>query len=110
MNRFARSLAIILLAAPAFAGDWPQWGHDNSRNMVSTEKGLPETFDPGKPKEGKDEIDPATQKNVKWMIRIGDASYGNPTVSGGKIFIGTNNDVPSNPARTGDFGVLMCLD
>lgn len=110
MKRIAWCLLIVLLAVPAFGGDWPQWGHDNTRNMVSTEKGSPATFDPGKPKEGKDEIDPATTKNVKWVTKIGGQSFGNPTVAGGKIFLGTNNDSPRNKDRAGDFGVLMCLD
>jgi outer membrane protein assembly factor BamB len=110
MKRTACWLAMVLFAVPGFAADWPQWGRDNSRNMISTEKGLPESFDPGKPKEGTDEIDPATTKNVKWVKKIGNQSYGNPTVAGGKVFIGTNNEVPRNPKRTGDFGVMMCFD
>src|SRR2546421_3083061 len=105
------SCAIAIAALPAPAGEWPQWGHDNSRNMMSAdEKGLPDSFDPGKPKEGKDEIDPATTKNVKWTARLGNQSYGNPTVAGGKVFLGTNNDAPRNPNRNGDMGVLMCFD
>ena len=110
MKRFSRWLGIVLLTAPAFGGDWPQWGHDNSRNMVAPDKGLPETFDPGKAKEGAEELELATTKNVKWVAKVGDQSYGNPTVSGGKIFLGTNNHSLRNPARTGDFGVLLCLD
>ena len=111
MNRLACILATVaLLALPLRADDWPQWGHDNSRNMVTAEKNLPESLDPGKPKEGKDEIDLATTKNVKWVAKLGNQGYGNPTASGGKIFVGTNNEVPRNPDRAGDFGVLMCLD
>ena len=69
---FWRSLlASLLCGTVALAGDWPQWGHDNSRNMVASDKGLPDTFDPGKPADGKDEIDPATMKNVKATLRSG---------------------------------------
>jgi outer membrane protein assembly factor BamB len=111
MKRWLWLFCALPIAASPARGDWPQWGHDNSRNMVSaTEKGLPDSFDPGKPKEGKDEIDPATTKNVKWTARLGNQSYGNPTVAGGKVFLGTNNDAPRNPSRSGDMGVLMCFD
>src|SRR5258706_8261054 len=103
-------VGVLLLAPAAHAADWPQWGHDNSRNMVSTEKGLPDSCDPGKPKEGTTTIDPATTKNVKWVAKLGGQTYGNATISGGKIFIGTNNDGLRNPKRTGDFGVMMCFD
>src|SRR5262249_25217113 len=30
-------------------------------------------------------------------------------IVGGKIFVGTNNDAPRNPAVTGDKGILMCF-
>jgi outer membrane protein assembly factor BamB len=112
MNRRHLWLTALLLSAPiALAGDWPQWGHDNSRNMVSADaRDLPETLEPGKAPEGKEQIDLSTTRNVKWVARLGNAAYGNATVSGGKVFVGTNNDAPRNPARTGDFGVLMCFD
>src|SRR5438046_4202418 len=101
MKRWQWYLAIVLCARPALAADWPQWGHDNSRNMVSAEKGLPETFDTGKAKEGANAIDPATTKGVKWVAKLGNQTYGNVTVAGGRVFIGTNNDSPRNPKRTG---------
>ena len=41
-------LAFLLAVAPLQAGDWPAWGGcDPGRNMVSAERGLPETFKPG---------------------------------------------------------------
>lgn len=106
------TVILIILAWPASLGaaDWPQWGHDNSRNMVGNEKNLPDSFDPGKAKDGGDEIDLTTTKNVKWVAKLGSQTYGNPTVGGGRVFVGTNNDSPRNKARTGDFGVLMCFD
>ena len=76
------------------AADWPMWGGDPSRNMVSQEKGLPSVFDAGKFKAGSEEIDLATTKNVKWVVKLGTQTYGNPTVSGGRVFLGTNNEVP----------------
>jgi len=55
-----------LVSAPIFAADWPMWGVDSSRNMVSPEKGLPDEFTPGKYKAGSEEIDLSTSRNVKW--------------------------------------------
>jgi outer membrane protein assembly factor BamB len=100
------------VAAPLVAGaaDWPQWGHDSSRNMVSSETGVATSWDPGKFKGNTEEIDLATTKNVKWVAKLGSQSYGNPTVSDGKVFVGTNNESPRNPAIKGDRGVVMCLD
>ncbi len=113
MKRCTRWLMIpwlaVALATPLLAGDWPQFGHDASRNMVSTEKNLPEAFNPGKITSTGD-FDPAGAQNVKWTARLGINYYGNVTVSAGKVFLGTNNEPPRNPDRPGDFGVLLCLD
>src|SRR5713226_10549820 len=114
-STFGRSgaFAILLLGVMpvlAGAGDWPMWGHDSSRNMVSGEKGLPVSFDAGQFKSGSEESDMATTKNVRWVAKLGSQSYGNPTVAGGKVFVGTNNESPRNPNLKGDRGVLMCLD
>ena len=102
----------LLVAIPAFsvAGDWPFWGHDSTRNMVSDEKDLPISWDPGKFKGSTDDIDIATTKNVKWIAKLGSQSYGNPTIANGRIFIGTNNESPRDPRYKGDRGVLLCLD
>src|SRR2546428_12051932 len=101
----ASVLAILLLGAlPVLvgAGDWPMWGHDSSRNMVSGEKGLPVSFDAGQFKSGSEEIDMATTRNVRWVAKLGSQTYGNPTVAGGKGFVGTNNEAPRNPKPAGD--------
>jgi outer membrane protein assembly factor BamB len=100
----------VVFASSAFAADWPQWGGHPSRNMYSPEKNLPAQFDPGKPKSGSEEIDLATTKNVKWVAKLGSQSYGNVTVSGGKVFIGTNNENPRDPKHQGDRSILMCFD
>src|ERR1041384_1420769 len=92
-------------------GDWPQWGgNDPGRNMYSPAKGLPDKFDPGKLKKGTEEVDMTTTKNVKLVAKLGSQAYGNVTVSGGKIFVGTNNDTPRDPKHAGDRSVLMCFD
>src|SRR5262249_17430833 len=45
-----------------------------------------------------------------WSVPLGmHHAYGGPVVAGGKVFIGTNNDRPRDPAIKGDKGVLMCF-
>ena len=106
---------ITALAAAALpvlhADDWPQWGGPNpGRNMYSPATGLPDRFEPGKPKSGTEEIDMATTKNVKFVAKLGSQSYGNTTVSQGKVFVGTNNDHPRDPQHQGDRSILKCFD
>ena len=91
-------LFALAAAAPAAAADQPQWGQRWSRNMVSDETGLPETFDP------------ATGKNIKWAAKIGNETYGTPIIASGRVFIGTNHGNPRDARHQGDYGVLMCLD
>ena len=86
------------LAAWVRAADQPQWGERFSRNMVSAEKGLPDSFDP------------ATGRNVKWVADLGTETHATPVVAGGRVFIGTNNGKPRDPRQIGDRGVLMCFD
>ena len=73
------------------------WGGTPQRNMVCAMKNLPISWDI------------KTKKNIKWKADLGSQSYGNPVVAGGKIFVGTNNENPKNPAITGDKGILMAL-
>ncbi len=100
----------LFVGFQTFATDWPQWGGRPTRNMYSSEKNLPDRFDPGKPKSGSEEIDLATTKNVKWAAKVGSQSYGNVTVANGKVFIGTNNENPRDPKHQGDRSILMCFD
>ena len=94
----------------ARAGDWPQWGFDAGRNMVSAEKKLPATFEPGKMKADSEEIDPATTKGVRWTAKLGSQSYGNPVIAGGRVFVGTNNESPRDPRIKGDRAILAAFD
>src|SRR5881396_2806157 len=88
---------LLLLASDPTSHDWPMWGGTPDRNMVSTMKGLPTTWDV------------ASKKNVKWMAQLGSQSYGNPVVAGGQVYVGTNNELLRNPKEGGDRGVLMCF-
>ncbi|HPD17006.1 MAG TPA: PQQ-binding-like beta-propeller repeat protein [Planctomycetota bacterium] len=110
MLRAPAGVVTMLLASTLLAADWPQWGGRDCRNMASDEKGIPESFDPGQKKEGGSEVDPATTKNIQWAARLGTETYGNPTVSGGRVFVGTNNGAPRDPRLKGDRSILMCLE
>ena len=105
-------LIVLLILMPATrAADWPRWGGpDPGRNMYSPAKGLPDRFDPGKPKSGTEEIDMKTTRNVKWVAKLGSQAYGNVVVAGGKVFIGTNNENPRDPQHQGDRSILLCFD
>jgi len=89
--------AYIVSASDPGTGDWPMWGGTPDRNMISNMKGLPTTWDI------------ATKKNVKWVAALGSQSYGNPVVSGGMVFVGTNNEGLRDPKQPGDRGVLMAF-
>jgi len=100
------SLAAVLLGAllstPGLhAEDSPQWGGTASKNMVSLEENLPETFEPGTKDPQGGGIRMSTTRNVKWSARVGDFCCGTPTVAGGKVLIGGMIDKQ---------GVLKCFD
>ncbi|HZB46825.1 MAG TPA: PQQ-binding-like beta-propeller repeat protein, partial [Pyrinomonadaceae bacterium] len=80
------------------SGDWPMWGGTADRNMVSKAKGMPMSWDV------------KTKKNIKWVSELGSQTYGNITVSGGVVLVGTNNEAKRDPKITGDKGVLMAFD
>ena len=66
--------------------------------MVSNETGLV------------DKWDIKSGENVKWSAKIGSQTYGGPVVSGGKVYVGTNNEALKNPKLTGDRGNIMAFD
>lgn len=67
------------------------------RNLVSNEKGLPTAWE-------RDD-----KRRIRWTARLGTLTFGNPVVSRGRVYIGTNNGQPRDPAIEGDRGILMCL-
>jgi len=71
--------------------EWPQWGGDSHRNNTPVGKGIPHHWKPGKFAGNPAEWQPDTAENVKWVARLGSQSYGNATLAGGKIYVGTNN-------------------
>jgi len=85
------------------------FGGDASHNMVNlTVKNLP------------DDWSVRENTNIKWVAKLGTRSYGGPTVSGGKVFVGTNNYPARNQRDTRlrkdgkrdpiDKGIVACFD
>ncbi len=87
--------ACVLLAV---ADDQPQWGQLHTRNMVSSETGLPADFD----------IE--TGHNIKWSAPLGANAYGTPVIASGKVLVGANNAMPRDARHQGDRSVMLCLD
>lgn len=92
---------VWLLGASAPADDWPQWGGSDSKNMVSLERDLPETFVPGEKDPVAGVVKLETAKNVKWGVKLCQAIYATPVVAGGKIFVG---------GQQPGLGLLLCLE
>ena len=103
------SLLLMLTISNLFADEWPMWGRDGTRNMVSNEKNIYFDFNPGEMSD--DEIvDLKTTKNIKWVAKLGSQAYGNVTIGNNRVFVGTNNESPRDEGKKGDRGVVMCLD
>jgi outer membrane protein assembly factor BamB len=98
LPRLALATAAILAAGDPGTGDWPMWGGAPDRNMVSNMKGAPSSWDLN------------AKRNIRWVAALGSQTYGNPTVAGGKVFVGTNNEGLRDPKQPGDRGVLMAFD
>lgn len=85
-------------------GDWTMYGGSPSRNMANlSAKGLPV------------EWDVAEKKKILWVADLGSKAYGGPTVAGGRVFVGTNNQNPRDKKwvkdnKPVDLGVVMCFD
>jgi outer membrane protein assembly factor BamB len=95
------ALISVLIAVSILTGrtsDQPQWGEAWTRNMVSNEKGLPESFDI------------RTGEHVRWSAQLGTQTHSTPIVANGRVYIGTNNRAPRDPRHQGDRGVLMSFD
>src|SRR5215467_5129996 len=96
MTALLVSAAFLIQASDPGIGDWPMWGGTPDRNMVSNQKVV-------------SSWDVKTGKNVKWVAQLGSQSYGNPVVSGGQVYVGTNNELVRDPKEGGDRGVLMAF-
>ncbi len=109
-----RSILPLLISigplSVAQASDWPMWGRAADRNMVGQASGIPVDIVSGDFLPKSEEINMETTKGVRWVAKLGSQAYGSPVVAGGKVYSGTNNESPRDPAQLGDRGVMMCFD
>ncbi len=78
--------------------EWTMWGGTIDRNMVADQENI--TLD----------FDMEHGHNVIWSAKLGSQTYGNPIVSGGKVFVGTNNGSEYRRKQKGDKGILLAFD
>lgn len=105
-----QAVALASAELPEENQDWPQWGGSSRRNNAPRSEGIPTTWDLARvPKTG--ESDLAKAQNIKWVAQLGSQSYGNPVVSKGRIFVGTNNAAgyTKRYAANVDLGCLICF-
>ena len=98
--------AIWLLPSVLNAGDWPEFGRVNSRNMTGPEKGLPSTIAVALTNAG---LDLSGCHNVKWAVKLGSQTFPSPVVSAGRLLIGSNG-FGATPNDNRDRAVMACLD
>ena len=101
-HRFWAALVLSSFSVTSFCqADWPMLGGSPARNMANPNaKGIPQAWS----------IKKGAQKNILWSTELGTTTYGAVVVAGGKIFIGSNNERPKDPAITGDKGILYAFD
>ena len=109
---FVVAIVVSSLANLASANDWNQWGGSPHRNNVSDATGIPTEWEPGEFDYETGTWKADTSKNIAWVAALGSQSYGNPVISEGKVFVGTNNGngwIERYPAKV-DLGCLIAFD
>jgi outer membrane protein assembly factor BamB len=97
-NLFFMALSMVVVVGMAGAADQPQWGSAFSRNMISMEKNLPESFNP------------ETGENIRWSVSLGSNAYATAIIAEGNVLMGANNREVRDPRHEGDRAVLLCLN
>ncbi len=93
-------------------GDWPQWGGTRERNNVPAVKDLPTEWNIGKFDRKTGDWDKSKAVNIRWYASLGSQTYGNPVISQGKVYVGTNNGsglLARFPSKV-DLGCLLAFD
>ena len=89
---------LLVGGVPVSAQDFGMFGNTPSRNMVSDETGLPESWNA------------STGEGVLWSQPVGSQAYGGAVVANGLVYVGTNNEGRRDPSIEGDKGVVMVFD
>jgi outer membrane protein assembly factor BamB len=114
----AAPLAPTAEAGAVGKGDHFMFGNSPERNFINLN---PVSLSHEFPKSPDDDKVRVLGNRVKWKEHLGSRAYGGPTIAGGKVFVGTNNDNPRNKRDRGkptddnpdgpplDKGILMCF-
>jgi hypothetical protein len=86
------------------ADDWPMFGRDGSRNAVSSERGAPTWWSVEERDDGGAILGSG---GIRWSAKLGTMTHGDPVVSNGLIWVGTNNFFNSEDKL--DASVLACF-
>lgn len=97
MKLKALVIGCVSLIASSVIAEEAMWGFTPQRNLVSDAKNLPTSWNV------------ETGENIVWKAGLGAQSYAGPIKIGGKIFMGTNNQIARNPKIKGDKGVIMAF-
>src|SRR5262249_26020749 len=100
------SLLLASCSSQAVAADWPMFGRTSSRNAFSPEKNPPLFWQCAIRDANGQLLQPA--KNIKWTAPLGPLTFGDPVVSDGLVWVGTNNH-RLEPNDETDAAVLVCL-
>ena len=101
---------ILSIPIPIRGEDWPMFGRDGTRNPVSPEQRSPTSWEIGTEDDSKPpQRIKRTQRNIKWSANLGTMTFGDPVVSNGMIWVGTNNGYPSEDRGRVDASVLACF-
>lgn len=90
---------LVWMPVLVLAEDWPHWTGPQGVNATE-ESSFPSTFDRD------------TETNIRWVTPVGEVAFGSPTVSGGRVYVGTNLAALRDDSRFQGLkgGVLLCLD
>ena len=80
--------------------DSPMWGGWPSRNNTPHGENVPDNWN----------VEDGT--NIRWEVKLGSQTYGNPVVANGRVYVGTNNNggwLERYPGSV-DLGALLCFE
>ena len=115
MHRLPLWLAALgwctLLGAASLAQDWPQWGGTASRNNTPQGRNIPTDWNVGEFERRTGKWNDANARNIKWVVNLGNQTYGTPVVADGRIYIGSNNGAGylARYPRDVDLGCVLCF-
>ncbi len=102
------------------ASDHTMFGGTVARNMINTKDKVAKYPKEAPKWDDEEDVKKWTAEWVLWKAQLGSRAYGGPTIAGGKVFVGTNNEAARNPRDTRkdadgqierlDKGILMVFD